>query len=197
VIHVTQGTVANERASLIGPTLAALADQEALVVVSTGGRAPAEMGLGALPGNARVATYLSYPELLPRTAAMVTNGGYGGTQLGLAHGLPVVVAGTTEDKLEVTARVAWAGVGINLRTDTPTAARIRDAVGQVLSDPSYRRRAQALQAEYARYDAVALGTELLERLAATGRPVLRTASEQARPATALASAPAYGGEQWH
>ena len=80
VIHVTQGTVANERADLIAPAIAGLADEDMLVVVSTGGRPVEQMKLGPLPNNVRVATFLSYPELLPRTTAMVTNGGYGGVQ---------------------------------------------------------------------------------------------------------------------
>jgi hypothetical protein len=46
-------------------------------------------------------------------------------------------------------------------------------VRALLDDQRYRTGAQALQAEYARYDAIALGVDLLERLAATGRPVLR------------------------
>ena len=36
---------------------------------------------------------------------MLTNGGYGGVQYALAHGVPLVVAGDTEDKPEVAARV--------------------------------------------------------------------------------------------
>jgi len=59
---------------------------------------------------------------------MVTNGGYGGTQQALAHGIPLVIAGTTEDKPDVAARVAWAGVGINLKTDAPTPEQVRAAV---------------------------------------------------------------------
>jgi UDP:flavonoid glycosyltransferase YjiC (YdhE family) len=174
VVHVTQGTVANENPDLIAPTLEALADEDVLVVVSTGGRAVEHMHLGPLPANARVETFLSYPDLLPRTTVMVTNGGYSGTQLALSHGLPVVVAGLSEDKMEVSARVAWAGVGINLKTNTPTAAQVRQAVRAVLADPRYRERARALASEYARYDAVANGVGLLERLAATGRTVLRS-----------------------
>jgi UDP:flavonoid glycosyltransferase YjiC (YdhE family) len=107
---------------------------------------------------------------------MVTNGGYGGVQHALSYGLPLVVAGTTEDKLEVSARVVWSGTGINLRTDTPTPTEVLRAVQTLLSDPRYRQRAQTLQAEYARFDAISNGVTLIEHLASTGQPVLRTAS---------------------
>jgi UDP:flavonoid glycosyltransferase YjiC (YdhE family) len=79
VIHVTQGTAANtDFSQAIAPTLDALADEDLLVVVATGGR-PLDM-LPTLPANARAATYLPYDELLPRTSVYVTNAGYGGVQ---------------------------------------------------------------------------------------------------------------------
>jgi UDP:flavonoid glycosyltransferase YjiC (YdhE family) len=39
---------------------------------------------------------------------MVTNGGYGGVQMALAHAVPLVVAGAKEDKPEVAGRVGAA-----------------------------------------------------------------------------------------
>ncbi len=169
VVHVTQGTIANETPDLIRPALEGLAGEDVLVVVSTGGRPPAELGLVRPPENACIYTFLSYPDLLPRTDVMVTNGGYGGVQAALAHGVPLVVAGTTEDKPEVAARVAWSGAGINLETAAPTPARVRDAVRRILRDERYRARARFLQAEHARHDAVARAAELLETLVPPAR----------------------------
>lgn len=73
---------------------------------------------------------------------MVTNGGYGGVQLALRHGLPLVVAGGSEDKPAVAARVADFGVGIDLRTGRPDAAAVGHAVWRVLDEPAFRRRAR-------------------------------------------------------
>jgi UDP:flavonoid glycosyltransferase YjiC (YdhE family) len=47
---------------------------------------------------------------------MITNGGYGGVQHALRHGVPVIVAGETADKAEVAARVQYTGAGIDLGT---------------------------------------------------------------------------------
>lgn len=147
VVHVTQGTIANsDFGQLVLPTVAAMAASECLVVVSTGGRAreslPAE-----LPANVRVAEYLPYDRFLPLVDVMVTNGGYGGVQQALAHAVPLVVAGQTEDKVEVCARVGWSGAGINLKTNRPAAAAVGAAVSRVLSESSFRARAEALSAE--------------------------------------------------
>ncbi len=149
VVHVTQGTIANtDFEQLVLPSIAALAASDALVVVSTGGR-PRDSLPAQLPANVRVAEYLPYDELLPAVDVMVTNGGYGGVQQALGAGVPLVVAGQTEDKVEVSARVGWSGAGINLKTNRPSPAQVASAVQRVISDGSYRDRARALAAEIA------------------------------------------------
>jgi Erythromycin biosynthesis protein CIII-like, C-terminal domain len=148
VIHVTQGTVANtDYEQLIAPTLRALADDDVLVVVSTGGR-PVET-LPALPSNARAAAFLWYDELLPRTAVYVTNGGYGGVQYALRYGVPIVATGGKEDKPEVGARVAWSGVGRRIRSENPTPAALRTAIHDVLTRPRYREASRRIAADLA------------------------------------------------
>jgi UDP:flavonoid glycosyltransferase YjiC (YdhE family) len=142
-VHVTQGTIANhDWDELVGPALQGLAGDDVLVVVSTGNR-PLDT-LPPLPANARAATFLPYDRLLPRTDVLVTNGGYGGVHYALEHGVPLVVAGTTEDKVEVTARVAWSGAGIDLRTNAPTPDAVATAVRTVLAEPGYRRASAAI-----------------------------------------------------
>jgi UDP:flavonoid glycosyltransferase YjiC (YdhE family) len=141
-VHVTQGTVANtDFAELIDPAMQGLADDDVLVVISTGGR---DIPVRDYPANVRIAPYLPYDRLLPLTDVYVTNGGYGGVHYAMEHGVPLVTAGRTEDKIEVTARVAWSGVGIDLHTDRPTPEQVRDAVRRVLAEPSFRERSAAI-----------------------------------------------------
>lgn len=152
VVHVTQGTVANaDFGQLVLPTIEGLAASDALVVVSTGGR-PRSALPSDLPANVRVAQYLPYDRLLPLTDVVVTNGGYGGVQQALGHGVPLVVAGQTEDKVEVCARVGWSGAGINLKTNQPTAVQVARAVERVRAESSFRTRARELAAEFATAD---------------------------------------------
>lgn len=56
----------------------------------------------------------------------------------------IVIAGDTEDKPEVAARLVWSGAGIDLRTGRPEAAAIRRAVRTILSTPRYRTAVPAL-----------------------------------------------------
>ena len=161
VVVVSQGTIANQDFSaLIEPTLRALADLDALVVATLGRAAP----LSDVPANARVAEFIPFDRLLAHTDVLVSNGGFGGVQQALTHGIPMVLAGQTEDKMEVAARAAWTGSAINLATQRPDEPEIRKAVESVLGIPSYREHALRLQAEYARHDALAEIAETIEEL---------------------------------
>ncbi|GAA1987175.1 nucleotide disphospho-sugar-binding domain-containing protein [Kitasatospora viridis] len=153
VVVVTQGTVANRDLSeLVAPTVRGLADRDVLLVAATArADGPGELAelLGELPGNTRVGGYLPFELLLPHADLLVTNGGYGGVHAALRHGVPLVVAGATEDKPEVAARVQWAGAGVDLRTGRPEPAAIAGAVDRVLGDAAHRERARALRGELA------------------------------------------------
>lgn len=170
VIHVTQGTVTTNPDNLIVPTLRALEHEPVLVVATTAGK---PLALDPIPTNARIAPFIPHSDLMPLVDILITNGGYNGVQMALAHGVPLVVSGQTEDKPEVAARVEWAGVGINLRTKTPTPKQIREAVKTLLTEHRYKTKAKQFQTEIDRYDAPALASTLLEQLAATKQPILR------------------------
>jgi UDP:flavonoid glycosyltransferase YjiC (YdhE family) len=168
VVHVTQGTIANKDFSqLVGPALEALADEDLLVIVATGGRPLAS--LPPLPDNARAAEFLPYDELLPRTDAFVTNGGYGGVQLALRHGVPIVTTGGHEDKPEVGARIAWSGVGLRFRSERVAPRPLRRAVRTVLDDPLFRTASRAMAARMTESDGMRLMTEVLDGLSAEHR----------------------------
>ncbi|MCR3754111.1 glycosyltransferase [Lentzea californiensis] len=164
IVHVTQGTVADtDLGQLVLPAIRALADEHVTVVASTGAH-----DVGPLPANAFTAPFLPYDRLLPELSAMVTNGGFGGVQLALAQGVPLVVAGTTEDKPEVAARVERSGAGLNLRTSAPSEKAIKAAVREVLHGGTFRLRARELAVEYRRHDAGPLSADHVERLARAG-----------------------------
>src|SRR6266511_2743308 len=94
VVHVTQGTVATDPASLTRPA-----------------------ALGPVPGNVRVAPFIPHALLLPKVHAMVTNGGYNGVKTALAHGVPLVIAPWGNDQPDVAGRVAWAAAAARIRAE--------------------------------------------------------------------------------
>jgi MGT family glycosyltransferase len=153
VVLVTQGTLANHNFDLlVTPTLAALANEPDLLVIATAGGRPVEAISGPIPDNARLAQYLPFEWVLPKTDVFVTNGGYGSVNQAMSFGIPLVTAGITEDKADVNARVAWSGVGIDLATNEPAPEALRRAVRDVLDKQDYRSRAKRMADEFGAID---------------------------------------------
>jgi MGT family glycosyltransferase len=177
VVLVTQGTVATDPTDLLLPALDALRDEPVQVIAVTGGPDPAD--LPAPAPNARVERFVPFGALMPHVAALITNGGYGGLHFALAHGVPLVVAGDSEEKPELVARVNWSGVGVGVRTQRPGRLQLREAVRRLLAEPEHAARAAAMQADMRRYSGADHAVDLLEQLAATRAPVLSGAARAA------------------
>ncbi|WP_445150369.1 glycosyltransferase [Baekduia sp. Peel2402] len=163
VVLVTQGTVATDPAELLLPTLNALAHEPVQVIAVTGGPDPSS--LPSAPANARVERYIPFAALMPHADVYVTNGGYGGLHFAMSHGVPILSAGSTEDKADLAARVDWSGVGIGMRAQYAQPAKVRAAVRRLLDEDAFRARATQIADEMAAYDGPARASELVEALA--------------------------------
>ncbi|WP_165974727.1 glycosyltransferase [Nonomuraea deserti] len=140
---------------MILPTVQGLAATDVTVVAATArpdGPEDFARLLPEIPANSVIAGYVTFDRLLPVASVLVTNGGYGGVHAALRNGVPLVVAGDTEDKPEVAARVQWSGAGLDLRTGRPRPEQVRQAVVTVLGDAGYRAAARRLRAEIAESD---------------------------------------------
>ncbi|WP_166671270.1 glycosyltransferase [Cryobacterium psychrophilum] len=170
VVVVTQGATAREPRRLLLPAVAALATQNVLVIGTTGGPDPERVfPASQRPDNFRLARFLPFERLLPSADLLVTNGGYGGVQHALSLGIPLVVAGNSEDKMEVNARVAWSGAGISLGRRDPSADQIGRAVESVLTNPQYWYRARELQNAYARLPGTKLAVDAIVSAVTDGK----------------------------
>ncbi|MDQ0924787.1 MGT family glycosyltransferase [Pseudarthrobacter sp. W1I19] len=148
-IVVTQGTVDNlDPNKLIIPAVEALKDTDTIVMVATAGRGTEELRERYPQPNIQIHDYIDFAAVFDHTDVFVTNGGFGGVQLALSKGVPLVVSGINEGKNDVNARVEYAGVGINLRTDNPSAESIGNAVNSILADPAWKHRAQQMRADF-------------------------------------------------
>jgi UDP:flavonoid glycosyltransferase YjiC (YdhE family) len=170
-VVVTQGTVDNrDPAKLMIPAIEALKDTDTLIVVATGGANTDELRRRYPQPNVVVEDYVDFARVFPATDVFVTNGGFGGVLLSLSHGVPLVTAGLNEGKSDVNARVEYAGVGINLKTETPSAAAVRSAVDTVLGDPSWRARAQAIRGQFEAEDSIGAAVDVITASADGGTP---------------------------
>ena len=160
IIVVTQGTVATDYSKLIIPTLQALAGRDDLVVIGLLGVKGASLPKDVdIPSNAYILDYFPYDTLLPHASVFIFNAGYGGFIHGVINGVPMVLAGDTEEKPEVAVRAEYSGLGVNLRTGTPTKEQVSEAVNKVLEDPSYKEKVTYIMRENEKLDA----TDAIER----------------------------------
>jgi MGT family glycosyltransferase len=152
VILVTQGTAEPDLSKLVTPTLEAFKDSEYLVVATTAGADAQRLRDRYPQANLVIEDFVDFNYLMPYADVYVTNGGYGGVMLGITHQLPIVAAGVHEAKNEITARVGYFKVGIDLKTERPTPEQIRKSVATVLTDPVYRQNVTRLSEELAAYN---------------------------------------------
>jgi UDP:flavonoid glycosyltransferase YjiC (YdhE family) len=154
IVLITQGTIASaDLDQLVIPALRALTSSDALVIAITSGADPQPV-LAMAPANARMVPFIPYAAIFPHLDLLITNGGFGGVLLALQHGVPLLVAGDSEEKPEIAARIAHAGVGINAATGRPDAALLAAAIAEIFVDPGYHARALMMKKQLREVDAI-------------------------------------------
>jgi hypothetical protein len=58
--------------------------------------------LASVPANARVVEFVPFADLLPHASVLVSDGGYGGVQMALRHGVPLVLVGSAPSTRDTT-----------------------------------------------------------------------------------------------
>ncbi|KAI2463407.1 glycosyltransferase family 1 protein [Annulohypoxylon bovei var. microspora] len=176
VVVVAQGTVEIDPHDLIIPTLQAFASHEDVLVVAILGWKDADLASYDssvnIPPNARIADYLSYDSVLAHADVWVHNAGFGAVNHGIANGVPMVVAGEGMDKTENARRVAWSGIGVDLRCSRPSAEQVREGVERVLQDEQFTKCIHELQKQSEEIDCFSIVHEELLRIAQT-RPGIK------------------------
>jgi UDP:flavonoid glycosyltransferase YjiC (YdhE family) len=167
VVLVTQGTLRSDPLEVLAPALEALRAARRPAVLTTGAADPRSLGgpgrvtRSGVPGVV-VESFVPYEAVLPHASAFVTNGGWTGVLLSLAHGTPVLQVGRTEEKADIGRRVEWAGAGLHLGARRPEPRRLRRALEQ-LEEDRYRVAARGIAASLSTRDPGRDGAELITR----------------------------------
>ena len=157
IVLVTQGTIANvDPMQLCGPTINALAGPDALVIAITSSDPAAfQPHIPAATLQAAVIkSFIPYAQIMPELDLFITNGGFGGVTLALRYGVPMIIAGDSEEKPEIGARIAHIGAGIDLATAYPTASMIGAAAAMIAEQPSFKRVARSIADDLAAIDTI-------------------------------------------
>jgi UDP:flavonoid glycosyltransferase YjiC (YdhE family) len=164
VIVVSQGTVDNrDPEKLMAPTLEALKGGRHLVIATTGQRHTEALRARFPEDNVVVEDFVDYHALLPHADVFVSNGGHGSVLLALSYGVPVLAAGKLEGKNDINARLAYRGLGVDLRTERATPAQIDRGVARVLGDRAMHERVARFREELLAIDTFGVVEQRLAR----------------------------------
>jgi UDP:flavonoid glycosyltransferase YjiC (YdhE family) len=163
LVLVAPSTAHDSDNHLVRTALAALAGEPVRVVATTNRVAPQRPI--EVPANARLVEWLSYSQLMPAAAAIVSHGGHGTVARALGAGTPVLVCPIIGDMSETAMRVDWAGAGLSLPWRLCRPAPLRWATRRLLHEPSFTAKAEEIAAWGQTNDGAARGAELVERLA--------------------------------
>ncbi|MCF0062807.1 glycosyltransferase [Dyadobacter chenwenxiniae] len=164
VVLVTQGTMEKDPEKILVPTLEAFKDTDVLVIATTGGSGTATLQARFPQPNLVIRDFISFADIMPQCDVYVTNGGYGGVMLGIQNELPLVVAGIHEGKNEINARVGYFKLGLDLKTEYPTAEQIRNSVDKVLTDKQYVEKVKKMAREFSQYRVFDLCDQYIHQL---------------------------------
>ena len=182
VIVVSQGTVDNTDAEkLFVPALETLKGSSHLVVATTGGKNTEELRRRYPENNVVIEDFIDFDRLFEHTDLFICNGGYGSILLALSKGVPVLSAGVREGKNDINARIDYCGLGIDLKTERPTPAKIAKGVARVLGDKRFAQNVERIRAEFATYRPLDLIDEFIAAGDAEASSVVR-ASRTYQPA---------------
>ena len=153
LVYVTFGSVAGQFAQAMPVyevALRAVADLPVRVLLTVGH----DLDLDALPSapdNVRIERWVPQQDVLRHAGIAVVHGGSGSTLGAIAAGVPLVVVPLFADQPQNARRVAEVGAGLSVEPDREapdaTVAPLREAIDDVLGNPSYGERARALAEE--------------------------------------------------
>ena len=102
--------------------------------------------------------------LLEHASLCITHAGLNTALEALSAGVPMVAIPITNDQPGVGARIAFTGTGQVIPLKELSVGRLREAVETVLSDDSYRERANALRAAIAETDGLNKAADIVDRV---------------------------------
>jgi zeaxanthin glucosyltransferase len=170
LIYASMGTLQNQLTDVFEAIASACVGLDVQLVISLGGASIDS--LPALPGNPLVVSYAPQLALLERASVAITHAGMNTALECLTYGIPMVAIPVTNDQPGIAARIAWTGAGEIVPLSLLTGAKLHKVLKSVLTQPSYRQQALALQQSIADSGGVTQAANIIEQAIATRQPVL-------------------------
>ncbi|MCT2585143.1 activator-dependent family glycosyltransferase [Actinophytocola gossypii] len=127
--------------------------------------------VSALPDNVRTVDFVPLNELAPTCTAIIHHGGFGTLGNILTHGIPsLTIPAPWWDEKDLGTHLHTRGAGIHLDPTNTTPTTLKNALHQLLTNPTYHHNATTIQQEIHTTPTPNHLTTTLEQLVATRAP---------------------------
>ncbi|MCX4791193.1 MULTISPECIES: macrolide family glycosyltransferase [unclassified Streptomyces] len=147
VLLISLGSAFTRRPEFYRQCLAAYGNLPGWHVVLQIGKYTDPGELGTIPANVEVHSWLPQLAVLEQSDAFVTHAGMGGSSEGLFTGVPMIAVPQAADQFINADRLVELGVARRIDTPDATAANLRAALAELVTDAETTRRSALLQAE--------------------------------------------------
>jgi MGT family glycosyltransferase len=169
LIYASLGTLQNQRPEIFECIAKACLSLDVQLVISLGN--PKAQSID-LPGNPIVVPFAPHQKLIERSSVVVTHAGMNTVLTALGCGVPLVAIPITNEQPGIASRLARTKAGKMLPLSKLNELTLRAAISEVLSESSYRSKAQQLQKMIQASGGVDRVADILEKAAQTRQPVL-------------------------
>jgi UDP:flavonoid glycosyltransferase YjiC (YdhE family) len=158
IVYLTPGSTG--QAASLPDMVREIASLPVTVLVATAGR----VNLGETPPNVLAADYLPGIECARLASLVVFNGGSATGFQAMSAGTPVLGVWTNPDQKISMMLLEQAGAGLSAEAVRASATEIRVLAERVLTEPSFKARAEEIAARFAAYDAKANFASFIDRV---------------------------------
>jgi UDP:flavonoid glycosyltransferase YjiC (YdhE family) len=168
-VYATLGSVYNRTPGIFQAIIEGLREEPVNLILSVGSNQdPAQFDPG-LP-HVHVERYIPHTLLFPHCDLIITHGGFNTIMSALSQSLPMLVCPISADHAYSAVRCVALGLGRSIRYVNLSPQAVREAIHDILQDPSYRQNAQRLREEMMSLPDLRRAVALLVKLAVEKTP---------------------------
>lgn len=162
LVYGSLGTVSKDGDGVFRMLAEACEKLNVQLVITLGGKLPGDR-YNDFPGSPIVVAYAPQLELLKRAAVTICHAGNNTVLESLASGVPVIAVPLNTDQYGVAARLQHSGAGERIELNKLSVKRFVESLDRILSQPSYKQRAQALSASLKQAGGEVRAADLIEQ----------------------------------
>lgn len=163
-IYISLGTVNNQDLSFFKNCIEAFKDTDYHVIMSVGNIVNIDQ-LGIIPENINVEKSVNQIKVLKQSDVFITHCGMNSVNEALYYQVPLVLFPQTNEQGGVAYRVHELGAGNYLKENSSES--IREAVKEILANPSYRQNASKIAESFYRCGGAIAAADFIEKTAAS------------------------------